>query len=111
MKYQFYLSLKIQDDKWVKLGEGHDILWDNRDLIKASSGWMIVNQEKLGAASDFVPKLRRGIYELTYSTDNYRNYELDHGLGTIKNVLHFYEELLTDCKEFPFTQLCGGINN
>lgn len=109
MKYQFYLRLKIQDDQWVKVGENHEILWDNRDLIKASSGWLIVNQASLGSASDIIPKLRKGICELTYSPSNYYSFELDHGLGTIKSVLGFYTDLLADCKQYPYTELCGGI--
>lgn len=38
MKYRFYLRLKLQDDNWVRVGKSHEIQWENRDLIKASSG-------------------------------------------------------------------------
>lgn len=109
MKYRFYLRLKIQEDKWITIGRNHEILWDYRDLIKASSGWQIVNQEKIGMASDFVPKLHKGIWELSNSSDTYMNFELDHGLGTIKNILSFYEGLLKDCQQYPYTELCGTI--
>ena len=109
MKYRFYLRLKVQDDKWVNVGENHEIQWDNRDLINASSGWLIVNQEKFGAASDLVPRLYKGIWELKNASDIYTEYELNHGLGTIKNVLSFYEELLQDCKQYPYTELFGCV--
>lgn len=109
MKYRFYLRLNIPDGNWIKLGENHEIQWDNRDLIKASSGWLIVNQEKIGTASDFVPKLHRGILELKNSSEAYTEYELHHGLGTIKKVLSFYERLLQDCQQYPYSELCGGI--
>ncbi|HVI41888.1 MAG TPA: hypothetical protein VM577_14655 [Anaerovoracaceae bacterium] len=109
MKYRFYLRLKLQDDNWVEVGNRHEIEWDNRDLIKASSGWLIVNQEKIGTASDLIPKLHKGIIELKNSSETYMEYELNHGLGTIKNVLAFYEELLQDCNQFPYTELCGCI--
>lgn len=109
MKYRFYLRLNIPDGNWIKVGKDHEIQWDNRDLIKASSGWLIVNQEKVGMASDFVPKLHRGILELKNSTDAYSEYELHHGLGTIKNVLSFYEKLLQDCQQYPYSELYGCI--
>lgn len=109
MKYCFYLRVKLQDDKWVSFGENHEIQWDIRDLIKASSGWLIVNQEKVGMASDLVPRLYRGIIELQDSSDIYREFEMQHGLGTIKNVLSFYEGLLNDCRNYPYTELCGRV--
>ncbi|MEL7654662.1 MAG: hypothetical protein AAGU75_01995 [Bacillota bacterium] len=109
MKYRFYLRLKVQENNWVKVGSDHDINWDNRDLVKASSGWLIVNQEKVGTASDIVPKLHKGILELKNASENYSEYELNHGLGTIKNVLTFYEKLLQDCQQYPFTELCGCV--
>lgn len=109
MKYRLYLRVKMQDDNWVKIGKNHEIQWESRDLIKASSGWLIVNQDKIGMASDFVPKLHKGIMELQNSSDTYREYELMHGLGTIKSVLSFYEELLRDCQRYPYTELCGCV--
>lgn len=111
MKYRLYLRVRMQDDKWVKIGKNHEIQWDNRDLIKASSGWLIINQDKIGMASDFVPKLHRGIMELQNSQDAYREYEMIHGLGTIKSVLSFYEELLSDCQRYPYTELCGCVSS
>lgn len=109
MKYRFYLRLKVQDDNWINVGKNHEIQWDSRDLIKASSGWLIINQERIGTASDMVPKLHKGIFELKSASEVYMEYELNHGLGTIKNVLSFYEELLQDCKQYPYTELCGCV--
>ena len=109
MKYRFYLRVRLQNDSWVKVGESHEIQWDIRDLIKASSGWLIVNQEKIGMASDFVPMLHKGIMELQNSSDTYREYEMTLGLGTIKNVLSFYKGLLHDCQKYPYTELCGCV--
>jgi hypothetical protein len=109
MKYCFYLRLNTSGEDWVKVGESHEIQWDSRDLIKASSGWLIVNQEKAGIASEFIPMLHRGILELKNSPQAYMEYELSQGPGTIKNILAFYQALLRDCQEFPYSELCGGI--
>lgn len=110
MKYRFYFRLKLHDDNWVKIGEDHIIHWDVRDLIKASSGWHIINQEKVSSATDLVPKLRRGIIELKDCSESYLEYERQHGFGTIKSVLAFYESLLSDCQKYPFSELCGGVH-
>ena len=109
MKYRFYMRLNIPDGNSVKVGNIHEIQWDTRDLIKASSGWMIVNQEKAADASDLIPKLHKGILELKNSSEAYFKYELNHGFGTIKNTLAFYEDLLQDCKQYPFAELCGTV--
>ena len=111
MKYRFYLRLKVREDIWVNVGRNHDIQWDNRDLIKASSGWLIINQEKFGSASDLISRLQKGIWELKNASDSYMEYELRQGLGTIKNVLSFYEGLLQDCQQYPYTELCGCVAN
>jgi hypothetical protein len=109
--YRLYLRVRLQDDNWVIVGESHEIQWDTRDLINASSGWFIVNQDKIGMASDFIPKLHRGIMELQNSSETYRDYEMMLGLGTIKNVLFFYKGLLNDCQKYPYTELCGCVAN
>ncbi len=109
MKYKFYLRLNTQDGYWVKVGNYHEIQWDNRDLIKSSCGWQILNKEKVGMASDFIPKLHKGIWELTNSSEDYSYFEVNHGLGTIKAVLSFYEGLLKDCQQYPYTELCGCV--
>ncbi len=109
MDYRVFLRLKLQDGKWITMGEKHIIPWDMRDLIAASSGWSVMNQESSGLASAIVPKLEKGILELTQSPNVYSQYEILHGLGAIQDALKFYQNLLQDCKEHPFTELYGDI--
>lgn len=111
MKYRFFLRLKIQENQWVLMGDNHIIAWDIRDLIKASSGWFIINKETVGLAFTLVPILQKGILELTQSPQIYANYEILHGLGTIENTLKFYHDLLEDCQQYPYTELCGCVNS
>jgi hypothetical protein len=110
MKYYFYLRLNMPDGTWTRVGTTHEILWDNRDLIKASSGWLIVNREKAGVASDMIPRLHKGIVELKDSSEVYQKYELSHGLGTIKEITAFFEGLLQDCRQYPFAEVCGSVD-
>jgi hypothetical protein len=94
MKYRFYLRVNIPGGNWIRVGENHENQWENRDLIKASVAGSLTIRKKVGMASDFVPKLHRGIQELKNSSENYSEYELSHGFGTIKNVP------LTSMKDF-----------
>lgn len=110
MKYYFYLRLNMPDGTRAKVGKTHEILWDNRDLIQASSGWLIINRENAGTASDLIPRLHKGIVELKSSSERYWEYELSHGLGTIKDVTAFFEGLLQDCRQYPYAQLCGSVD-
>lgn len=108
MKYRFYLRLKINDD-WKEIGINHTIRWEVRDLIHASSGWQIMNQGCIGQASDIVPKLQKGIVELTQSPEKYTTYEVRHGFGTVKQVEKFYADLLDDCNKYPYGEICGTV--
>lgn len=109
MKYRVILQMDLSDSQRISLGNDHVFLWDTRDLIAASSGWIVLNQEDIGPAQSFIQLLERGILELTQSADSYQKYEVLHGLGTIRDTLRFYRELLEDCKEHPYTELYGQI--
>ena len=109
MDYNVQLRVKMQDNKWITLGDNHNIPWGVRDLVEASSGWSIINCQTAGTASEFIPKLKRGILELSNHPQSYKNYEIEHGFGTIKEVLAFYENFLADCEGHPFTEIFGCI--
>lgn len=110
MNYRFYIKLNTQNGKSVTLGQNHVIAWDVRDLISASSGWLIVNDGCIGRALEMIPVLQKGISQLRYSAADYASYEAMHGLGTIETVLAFYQSLLQDCMHYPNFLLCGEIS-
>lgn len=110
MNYRFFIKLDTQNGKSVRLGQDHIIAWDVRDLISASSGWVIVNDGCIGKASSIIPVLQQGISQLRFSAADYASYEAMHGLGTIETVLAFYQSLLIDCMHYPNYLLCGEIS-
>lgn len=110
MNYQFYIKLDVQENKEVKLSENHIISWNVRDLVSASSEWFIVNEGCIGKASTMIPVLQKGITQLKYFAKDYTKYEAMHGLGTIENVLKFYQSLLRDCMRYPNFLLCGELS-
>jgi hypothetical protein len=109
MNYSIQLRVKMQNDNWIPLGDRYNISWDLRDLIEASCGWSVINCQTAGTASEFIPKLKKGILELTNHPQAYENYEIEHGLGTIKEVLTFYESFLSECQGHPFAEIYGCV--
>ncbi|MDD4571172.1 MAG: hypothetical protein PHN47_01605 [Clostridia bacterium] len=109
MKYLFFLRLKMPENQWLNFGESHIIKWQLRDIIAASSNWIIMNEKNMGQASNIIPNLQKGIMELTQHPKDYQSYEIAHGLGTIQEVLDFYQSLLKDCRRYPYTELYGHI--
>lgn len=109
MKYNLFLQLEIQKGKCISMGENHIISWDVRELIRATSGWYIFNQNPIGSSCELIPILIKGIFELTYSSKLYDIYDAIYGIGTIKDVLQFYISLLDDCKKYPYTKIYGSL--
>jgi hypothetical protein len=111
MKYHVLLRVHANDGQYIPVGEKHSVVWETRDLISESSGWIALNQDVIGPAKAFIPMLERGILELTHHASDYFRFEAMHGLGTIKETLEFYYDLLNDCKAHPFSELYGVISD
>ncbi len=109
MKYSIFLQLKTGENNWTDMGQKHIISWETRDLIEASSGWFIINQDRVRHASELIPMLQKGILELTQDPETYEYYEMVHGYGTIKRVLVFFHNLLEDCRQYPYAELHGEM--
>lgn len=109
MEYCVVLRIKVQENNWILVGDNHKTLWEIRGLIEETSGWTILNQEKIGSAASLIPLFEKGIWELTKSADSYLSYEVLGGLGTIQDTLKFYRNLLDDCREHPYAELYGEI--
>lgn len=109
MNYSIELRMELPEKEFVSMGELHTIPWENRDLVEASSGLSFVNGDSVGLASSIVAKLEKGIWELTNCPDCYQQYEVKHGLGTVKEMLAFYRNMLQDCRDHPFASLYGEV--
>lgn len=110
MDYCVSLRVRADGDQWLTVGESHCIPWNVRDLITASSGWTVINDNTAGDADTLASDLQKGIWELTNCPDNYIHFEVEHGMGTIGEVLAFYKELLDDCRKYPYTSVYGKIS-
>lgn len=109
MTYRAYLRIELQKGQWMTLGEPHILPWKMRDLVGAASGWEIMNQQSAGNAAALIPKLNRGILELTNNASQYIILEVGHGIGATRTVLQFLKSLLKDCESHPFTEVYGEL--
>ncbi|MCI1966336.1 MAG: hypothetical protein LKJ17_09460 [Oscillospiraceae bacterium] len=109
MQYRVVLRIQVQENHWIKVGDDHKTLWEIRGLIEDTSGWVLLNQEKLGSTESLVPMFEKGILRLQNSPDSYLSYEAIGGMGTIQNTVEFYQNLMKDCREHPYAELYGEI--
>lgn len=109
MQYAIFLCLKMQDNKWLTMGTRHTIPWNTRELIAKSSGWLIMNSENMGKANELIPKLQKGILELTHNSNDYKNHDTPTQTSIIKSTLDFYFNLLKDCQRYPYTEIYGKV--
>lgn len=109
MEYQVSLGVCSKDGTRFPIGRIHSICWDSRDLISVSTGWTPLNEECIGPANDFVSILEKGIFELTNHENSYFIFETTYGIGTIRETLLFYQSLLCDCQNYPFSDLYGTV--
>lgn len=109
MQYQVSLGKKLEDGGRVTFGALHTLPWDLRDLIELSSGWTIVNHQRADFASELVPKLEKGIMELSNRREAYSFFQVKHGMDTIDDTVNFFHGLLGDCKDYPFAELYGEV--
>lgn len=109
MNYSVSLRIKVDGNRWMTVGKDHVIPWNVKDLIMASSSWTVINDDTANEAESLIANLQRGILELTNSPDQYIHYEVEHGIGTRRDVLEFYKGLLKDCKEYPYARIYGHV--
>lgn len=111
MNYHVILQMEKAKNEWMDLGQEFVFPWDTRDLIEASSGWVVVNEQNYGFANDLVSELEKGILELMRNKDFYMQYEVLHGIGAIRDTLQFYRDLLKACREYPYAHVYGSVNS
>jgi len=109
MQFQILLGKKVENNRWISLGTPHLVPWEMRDLAEASAEWTMINQSRAAAATELIPKLEKGVFNLINSSERYSLFELKHGLGAIETMLKFYSGLLKECREYPFAELCCKV--
>ncbi|MPM75699.1 hypothetical protein SDC9_122693 [bioreactor metagenome] len=105
MQFQILLGKKMENNRWISLGTPHLVPWEMRDLAEASAGWTMINQSRAAAATELIPKLETGVFNLMNRPECYSLFELKHGIGAIDTMLKFFSGLLKECREYPFAEL------
>ena len=90
MSYDIRFSVKVEGAKDVYaiigMPEYASPTYNNRDIFVHSMDWDY-KQGKWYPMSEVLPKIERGIYELTYNEMQYKQYEPDNGWGGTQSSL------------------------
>lgn len=105
MQFQILLGKKAENHQWISFGTPHFVPWEIRDLAQASAEWTMINQSGAVVAAELIPKLEKGVFNLTNRLECYSFFEFKYGVGTIDTMLKFYGGLLKECREYPFAEL------
>ena len=106
MSYDVSLRVKVEGiDAYTTIADGPNITWNVRELIEKSSGWCIKNEAGNGSVYDWYEKIQRGIRELTFNPEEYRQYESPNGWGTVEGTLEFYRDCIEMIESVYQTEL------
>ena len=102
MSYDISFRAKIEGiDFYAEVGNcSANITWNLREMIKKSTGLEWRNCENNGLCIDVIPFIERGLEELRNNPEKYKKYESPNGWGTINGCKNFFEQILSDWKDF-----------
>lgn len=86
-----YLSLPITDANTT---------WNLKQMIQKSTGLEWKNNQDNGYAYRIIPKIQKGLNELTTRPEKYKQYEAENGWGTVEHCKNFFTWILKDWNEF-----------
>ena len=91
MSYDIRFSVKVEGakDVYAIIGrpEYDSQTYNNRDIFVHSMDWDY-KQGQWYPMNEVMPRIERGIHELTYNEMQYKQYEPDNGWGGTQSALH-----------------------
>lgn len=107
MSYDISFKVKVEGvDKYVPIGNcDANITWNVRKIIELSTGLLWENEANNGLCKDIIPHIRRGIHELSENREDYMQYEVSNGWGTVDDTMKFFMQILdawnSFCEVYP----------
>lgn len=97
MSYDISFKVKVEGvDEYVEVGKcDANITWNVGEMIRKSTGLEWVNEANNGFCKDVVPKIMKGLLELTENPEKYRQYESPNGWGTVHGTMRFFQDIIT----------------
>lgn len=103
MSYDVWLEAHLRDaDEWIKMPDTDANITYNLAEMFLALPCGTPYQWQGTKASDLLPKLEASLTELRISPNNYREFEMSNGWGTIKGMQRFLQSVRTLCKSYPF---------
>ena len=98
MSYDITFKVKVEGtDQYVPIGScDANITWNVRKIIEISTGLPWLNEENNGFCKDVIPKIEKGLHELTEHPEKYKKHEAKNGWGTVEGTKRFFNQILED---------------
>ena len=102
MSYDISFKVKVEGlDYWLPVGDCEaNTTWNVREMIVKSTGLEWNNCCNNGFCKDIIPKIEKGLYELTEHPEKYKKYEAKNGWGTVESTKRFFECILNAWLDF-----------
>lgn len=101
MSYDISFKVKVESiDRYVEVGScDASTTWNVKRMIQVATGLEWLNCCNNGRCSVIVPKIERGLYELTFNAERYKCYEAVNGWGTVETTAKFFEDIIIAWKK------------
>ena len=98
MSYDITFKVKVEGlDYWLPVGDCEaNTTWNVREMIVKSTGLEWNNCCNNGFCKDIIPKIEKGLHELTEQPEKYKKYEAPNGWGTVESTKRFFNQILED---------------
>ena len=96
MSYDIRFGVRVDGtDKFAVIGapERDSPTYNNRDIFVKSMDWDY-KQGEWYQMSEVLPKIERGIHELTFNADTYRSLEPSNGWGGVSSSLEALQSII-----------------
>lgn len=96
MGYDISFKVKVEGiDKYVTVGDcDAHITYNVHKMIEKSTGLEWINCANNGLCKDVIHHIEKGLDELCWHPEKYKQYEAPNGWGTVEGTKRFFEIIL-----------------
>lgn len=114
MSYDIRFAVKVADapdDCYAVIGEPehNNPTYNVRDIFVKAMDWNYT-QSKFYPLTEVLPKIERGVHELTFNAKAYKHLEPDNGWGSVSSALKALQSVLDYFKKDSFSGHYGSWN-
>lgn len=102
MSYNISFKVRVADtDKYINVGDcDANTTWNVGEIIRLSTGLEWKNEANNGYCVDVIPKIQKGLNELSANSAAYKPYEPNNGWGTVHATKTFFQKIINDWNSY-----------